>query len=107
PVALALIYNPNAKPKYCGFKRALFGHLSCLVFSGSTSISIKQFWYLCKASGAQCIYDKHTQITKLSAEINCLHWSSALMGIIYDFVNKHVEVHGEPCLLIPKMWFCE
>ena len=36
-------------------------------------------------------------ITKISAEINCLCWASALTGIIYNFVNKHIKVHGEPC----------
>lgn len=62
PTALTLIYNPNATPKYGGFKRVLFGHLSCPVISSSTSICIKQCWYSCKASGGQLIYDNHMQI---------------------------------------------
>jgi hypothetical protein len=50
PIALTMIYNPNAAPEYGSFKWALFGHLSYLGFSGSTSVCIKQCWYLCKAS---------------------------------------------------------
>jgi hypothetical protein len=105
PTATTLIYNPNVTPKYGGFKQALFGHLSRPLSSGSTSICIKQCWYLCKASGGRLTYDNHTQITKLSAEINCLRWASALMGIVYDFVNKHVKMHGPPSFIIPKMCF--
>jgi hypothetical protein len=89
--ATTLMYNPNATPKYGGFKQVLFGHLSHPLSSGSTSICIKQCWYLCKAPGGQLTYDNHTQITKLSAVINCLCWASALMGIIYDLVDKHVK----------------
>jgi hypothetical protein len=43
------------------------------------------------------------QITKLSAEISCLCWASALMEIVYDFVNKHVKVHGLPSFIILRM----
>jgi hypothetical protein len=32
PIALTMIYNPNAAPKYGSFKRALFGHLSYPIF---------------------------------------------------------------------------
>ena len=103
--ALTLIYNPNAVLKYGGFKRALFGHSNHPVISHSTSICIKQCWYQCKASGALLIYDSHIQITKISAEINCLCSASAFMEIVYDFVNKHIKVHGEPSFMIPKMCF--
>jgi len=107
PTTLMLIYNPNAAPKYGGFKKALFGHLSRPVISDSTSSSvcIKQCWYTSGASGTRLVYDNLTQITKLSAEINCLHWASALMGIVYNFINKHITMHGEPPFPIPKMRF--
>ena len=105
PTATTLIYSPNAVPEYGGFKRALFGHSSHPIISHSTSVCIKQCWYQCKASGAWLIYDSHTQITKISAEINCLRWASALMEITYDFINKHIKVHGEPSFMIPKMCF--
>ncbi|KAF8233750.1 hypothetical protein L208DRAFT_1090810, partial [Tricholoma matsutake] len=105
PTTSMLIYNPNATPKYGGFKQVLFGHLSRPLSSGSTSICIKQCWYLCMALGGRLPYDNHTQITKLSAEINCLRCASVLMGIIYDFVDKHVKMHGPPSFIIPKMHF--
>jgi hypothetical protein len=105
PATLTLIYNPNAASKYGGFKRAQFGHLSCAVFSNSSSVCIKQCWYACKASGGRLIYDNHTQITKLSAEINCLRWASALMNIVYDFIDKYTNIHGDPTFTIPKMRF--
>jgi hypothetical protein len=106
PTGLSLIYNPHAAPKYGAFKRASFGHLSSPIFSGgSTSVCIKQCWYLCRASGASLVYDNHTQITKLSAEINCLRWAAALMGIVYDFINKYTKIHGEPSFMIPEMRF--
>jgi hypothetical protein len=107
PTALSLIYNPHAAPKYGTFKWATFGHLSGSIFSDSTSICIKQCWYLCKASGTQLAYDNHTQITKLSAEINCLRWAAALMGIVYNFINKFTEINGEPSFMIPKIRFAK
>ena len=105
PIALTMMYNPNVAPKYGSFKRALFGHLSHPVFSGSSSICIKQCWYPCKSSGSRLLYDNYTQITKLSAEINCMRWASALMGIVYDFMEKHIATYGEPAFVIPNMRF--
>jgi len=105
PIAPTMIYNPNAAPKYGSFKRALFGHFSHPVFAGSNSVCIKQCWYLCKVSGCQLLYDNHTQITKLSAEINCMWWASALMGIIYDFIEKGIARYGKPPFVIPNMRF--
>jgi hypothetical protein len=107
PTRLSLIYNPQAALKYGSFKRASFGHMSSSVFSGSesTSVCIKQCWYLCKASGTRLAYDNHTQITKLSAEINCLRWAAALMGMVYDFIDNFTKIHGGPSFEIPDMRF--
>jgi len=107
PTRLALIFNPQAAPKYGSFKRASFGHLGHSIFPGSdsTSVCIKQCWYLCKASGVRLVYDNHSQVTKLSAEINCLRWAGALMGIVYDYIHKFTTVHGKPSFDIPEMRF--
>ena len=105
PTTLTLIYNPNTAPKYGGFKKALFGHLGSPAISDSTLVCIKQCWYPCKVSGACLVYDNITQVTKLSAKINCLCWASALMGIVYDFVDKHISMHGKPSFVIPRMCF--
>lgn len=40
---------------------------------------------------------------KLSAEINYLCWASALMGIVYDFVDKYIQTHGHPSFMILRM----
>ena len=100
-----MIYNPNAAPKYGSFKWVLFGHLSHPVFAGSTSVCIKQCWYLCKATGNKLLYDNHTQITKLTAEINCIWWASALMGIVYNFIKKSIASYSKPPFVIPNMCF--
>ena len=36
---------------------------------------------------------------------NCLCWASALMGIVYNFVYKHIQTHGQPSFMIPRMCF--
>jgi len=105
PTPVMLVYNPSMVVEYGGFKKALFGHSSLPIFMDSTAICIKQCWYLCKASGAQLTYDSHTQIAKLSTEISCLHWASALMGMVYRFINKYIEVHSAPTFTIPRMCF--
>jgi hypothetical protein len=105
PTNLALIYNPNTTPKYGSFKRAFMGRLSLPIIADSTSVCIKQCWYLCKASGHRVPYDNHTQVSKLTAEINCLRWASALMEIVYEFIDSHIKTHGPPSFSIPKMRF--
>jgi len=103
--ALTLIYNPNAALKYGAFKKALFSHLGHPVISDSTSICIKECWYTCKDLRARLTYDSPTQVAKLSDEINCLRWTSALMGIVYDFIDKYIELHGKSSFAILKMHF--
>jgi hypothetical protein len=90
---------------YGGFKRALFGHTSHPLDNESHQICLKQCWYSCKASGGRVIFDNHTQVTKLSAEINCLRWASALMGIVYDYIDQHIEKYGNPTFSVPRMKF--
>jgi hypothetical protein len=105
PITLTMIYNPNAAPKYGSFNWASFGHLSYLVFSGSTSVCIKQCRYLCKASGNQLFYNNHTQITKVSTEINYMQWVSALIRIIYNFIKTKIVMYGKPSFVILTMCF--
>ena len=100
-----LIYGQSAKPKYGAFKKALFGHLDHSVIGNSSSVVIKQCWYTCPATGSRLTYDNHTQVTKLSGEINCLHWASALMGLVYDHIDSYKQAHGPAPLTIPDMRF--
>jgi hypothetical protein len=73
-----LMYNLRAKPKYRAFKQAIFGYVDHPdLWNHSTSVVIKQCFYRSSA-GTQVLYDKHSQLTKLAAELNCLHWASAL-----------------------------
>ena len=103
-----LIYNHNATPKYRAFKKAMFGQLGRPVLTKSssvTSVCIKECWYTCNVSRERLACDPHNQLIELSKEINCLHWGSALMGIVYDFISKHTEQKGKPPFKIPNMRF--
>jgi hypothetical protein len=80
-----LMYNLREKPKYEVFKLAIFGYVDCPdLWNHSTSVVIKQCFYRSLA-GTQVLYDKHSQLMKL----NCLCWASALMGIVYNFIDEH------------------
>jgi len=83
------MYNLRAKPKYGAFKQAIFGYVDRPAFGNSTSVAIKQCFYTSPSTGTRVLYDKHTQLTKLTAELNCLRWASALMGLVYSFINEH------------------
>ena len=102
-----LMYNLRAKPKYGAFKQTVFGYLDRPALWNSTSVAIKQCFYL--SSGTRVLHDKHSQLTKLTAEINCLRWASALMGLVYDFINEHKVTDGRlspsPPFHIPEMVF--
>ena len=69
-----LMFHPREKPIYGAFKQALFGRLNEPVLGESTSteVVIKQCWYTTNVVGNRAIHDNHTQITKLTSEINCL-----------------------------------
>jgi hypothetical protein len=91
---ITLMYSSKPKPKYGAFKQAIFGYFDCLVLWSSTSVAIKQSFYLSSSTGARVLYDKHTQLKKLTTELNCLRWASALMGIVYSFINEYKTTSG-------------
>jgi hypothetical protein len=105
PLRAELIFNPNGRATYGGFKRAAFGHSNVPIFGGSTHVCIKQCWYQCKTSGDRLPYDNPTQVVKLSSEINCLRWASALMELVYDFISEATALCGTPPFEIPRMRF--
>ena len=108
PTRLDLILNPNASPKYGGFKKATFGHTSRPVVGTSSRICLKQCWYQCKITGARITFDNPTQVVKLSSEINCLRWASALMDLVYKFMAAHLKSrNATPPFKIPKMRFID
>jgi hypothetical protein len=105
PVKANLIFDPSSWPNYRGFKKATFGHTSGFHLGPSTHVCIKHCWYPCKSSGACLAYDNPTQVAKLSSEINCLRWASALMGLVYDFIVEQCGSLGDPPFEIPQMRF--
>ena len=107
-LAITLIYNLKGKPKYGAFKQAIFGYLDRPVLWTSTSVAIKQRFYISPTTGTRVLYDKHTQLKKLTTELNCLRWASALMGLVYDFINEHKSSNAQavsPSFVIPEMVF--
>jgi hypothetical protein len=105
PMKADLIFNPNSWPKHGGFKKATFGHTSGIRLGPSAQVCIKDCWYECKTSGARLSFDSPTQVAKLSLEMNCLRWASALMGLVYDFIAEQTRHLGNPPFEIPKMHF--
>lgn len=105
PKTATLMFDPREKPIYGAFKQALFGRLNEAVLSKSTSVVIKQCWYSTNVVGNRAVHDNHTQITKLTGEINCLRWASALMCLVYDFIASFTKEHGPPPFTIPSMRF--
>jgi len=105
-LAVTLLYNSKAKPKYGAFKQAIFGYFDNPVLWNSTSVAIKQSFYISQTTGARVLYDKHTQLKKLTTELNCLRWASALMGMVYSFIDEYKTTNGlSPSFTIPEMVF--
>jgi hypothetical protein len=93
-ISLTLMYNLRAKPKYGAFKQAIFGYVDRQALWNTTSVAIKQCFYTSPSTSTRVLYDKHSQLTKLSMELNCLRWASALMGLVYNFINEYNATNG-------------
>jgi hypothetical protein len=106
-LAFTLMYNLRAKPKYGAFKQAIFGYIDRPALWNSTTVTIKQCFYISLSTGARVLYDKHSQLKKLTVELNCLRWASALMGIVYNFIDEHKATSNglSPSFPIPNMVF--
>jgi hypothetical protein len=104
--AFTLMYNLRAKPKYGAFKQAIFGYVDRPALWNSTSVAIKQCFYTSPLTGTRVLYDKHSQLMKISTELNCLRWASALMGIVYKFIDEDKATNDlSPSFSIPEMFF--
>lgn len=97
PKMVTLMYDPHAKQIYGSFKCTSFGRLpvddSEPIFGNTPSVAIKQCWYRANIIGNRIVHDNHTQIVKLTAEINCLRWASALMDLVYKFIASFTTGH--------------
>ena len=62
--------------------------------------------YISLTTDTRVLYDKHTQLKKLTTELNCLRWASALMGLVYNFIKEHKSSNAvSPSFVIPDMVF--
>ena len=104
-IDLTLLYNPAGPHKQGAFKRAGSGCTDQPVLGDSNSVMVKQCFYKGLVDGEAIPFDNHSQITKLSMEINCLRWSSALMCLTYNFIDGHIKNHGSAPFVIPRMRF--
>jgi hypothetical protein len=78
--------------------KQLFSHSSCL------DVCIKQAFYIDRVTAAQRVYDGPKQGEILTVEINCLRWASALMHIVYEFMEREDTNRGtKPSFPIPQM----
>ena len=104
---LTLMYNSKAKPKYGAFKQTTFGYVDRPALWSSTSVAIKQSFYTSPSTGTRILFDKHSQLKKLAAELNCLRWASALMGLVYSFIDEHKKANDNSPFPfpIPEMVF--
>lgn len=100
-----LMFNPNGDSRSGAFKQAFFGTIDKPVFGDSCSIIIKRCIYTSAASKNQEVWDIHSQLKKLTTEINCLRWASALMGIVYDYIANLTTAFGDPPFEVPQMRF--
>jgi hypothetical protein len=108
PLAFTLAYDSKAKPKYGTFKQTVLGNVDHPFWNSTSGVAIKQCFYKSPSTSTRILYDKHSQLTKITAELNCLRWASALMGIVYDFIDEHKPTNGFPpseSFPIPKMVF--
>jgi hypothetical protein len=104
-LTLTLMYNAKADPKYGAFKQAIPGYLDRPALWASNAVMIKQCFYLSTTGTRKVLFDKHSQLKKLSNELNCLRWASALMGLVYDHIDEHMKTHGPAPFSIPQISF--
>ena len=103
-IELTVLYNPLGPHKQGAFKRAGLGCLDQPILGDSNSVMVKQCFYK-GVDNETTPFDNHSQITKLSMEINCLRWSSALMCLTYNYIDGHIKNHGLAPFAIPRMRF--
>jgi hypothetical protein len=84
-------------------KEAFFGQTGVPIFphSTSTNVCIKRSYYKDSSSLKRRIYDNAKQFQLLSTEINCSRWASALLALVYKFMEIHPR--GKPPFPIPAL----
>ena len=93
PMQTSLTYSPSAQPSVGGFKIASVGHTSAPLFGGtSNKVCHKQCYHAKPGSGVRQIYQGAKQAESLSMELNCIGWASALMALVYNFMEKQESI---------------
>jgi len=91
-----------------GFKIASVGHTSSLLFGGmSNKVCYKQCYHAKPGSGVRQIYQGAKQAESLTMELNCIGWASALMVLVYNFMEKKESTLGRPDFQIPQMRYVQ
>ncbi|EDR02151.1 uncharacterized protein LACBIDRAFT_332540 [Laccaria bicolor S238N-H82] len=107
PRQMKFSYPPSSKPLQGAFKIAHFGHTDIPLFGNSTRVCTKQTFSTSENSKKPVIYQSQVQAANLSVELNCLGWASALMDLVYKFMEKEVTVRGLPAFEVPQMRYVQ
>ena len=103
-----LSFSSKTPIKFGAFKTALVGYSSKPLFGESLRVCMKQCFYQNPGSDTCKTYDGCKQAEKLTVELNCLGWASALMNVVYKFIEKEEEVQGKrPSFEVPEMRFVQ
>jgi Alpha-kinase family len=87
-------------------KLAYFGQTDKPVFDNSTSLDvcIKEAFGVDPISAKRIVYDGPKQGELLTVEINCSRWASALMRLVYEFMERENGSLGtKPPFKVPEM----
>ena len=69
----------------------------------SKKVCYKQCYHVKPGSGVRQIYQGAKQAEGLTMELNCIGWASALMVLVYNFIEKQESILGRPDFQIPQM----
>lgn len=71
-----------------------------------TRIAVKQAYYRNPDTNSIHLRSVNSQIRHLILDILCIQWASALLSIVYQFIDSELEKRGNPCPLdIPPFRF--
>ncbi|KAJ6504738.1 hypothetical protein C8R47DRAFT_1316176 [Mycena vitilis] len=107
PCHTTIYYNTKTEPVFGGFKSAFPGVLGIPILGPriSTSVCLKQGFYVRPDDGTKVLYDQVSQITFLGGELNLLGWGTAMMNLVYHYIAGRESRIGKPAFEVPKMRF--
>jgi hypothetical protein len=116
-----LVYDPSKEPLVGSFKSAWFGHISgnrifdthkdptstASMQAASNRVCIKRCHYRNPGSATRHLFGAAEQLAKLSLEITCSRWGVALMGLVYDVVEKAAKEGQKAPFDVPHVRFVQ